>query len=196
MVYGDLQFFDIIIFAGIAIFLVFRLRSVLGKRTGYEKPTERPIQSAQQEKPTTETKKQIPELKDEFIKLKIAYEHLNNFDHKQFLEGAKVAFETIINAFNKGDKKTLKTLLSTDVFKKFEEAIDSKNIDPNYQFFSLNIDSVEDVTTDSENIHIQIKFISEQFKDNDENTVVKKQDVWTFKKPIKSLNPNWLLCST
>ena len=196
MVYGDLQFFDIIIFAGIAIFLVFRLRSVLGKRTGYEKPTERPIQSAQQEKPTTETKKQIPELKDEFIKLKIAYEHLNNFDHKQFLEGAKIAFETIINAFNKGDKKTLKTLLSTDVFKKFEEAIDSKNIDPNYQFFSLNIDSVEDVTTDSENIHIQIKFISEQFKDNDENTVVKKQDVWTFKKPIKSLNPNWLLCST
>ena len=196
MVYGDLQFFDIIIFAGIAIFLVFRLRSVLGKRTGYEKAIERPAQSTQKEKQTTEIKKQIPELKDEFIKLKIAYEHLNNFDHKQFLEGAKIAFETIINAFNKGDKKTLKTLLSKDVFKKFEEAIDSKNIDPNYQFFSLNIDSIEDVTIDSENIQIRIKFISEQFKNDDESTVVKKLDAWTFKKPIKSLNPNWLLCST
>ena len=100
MVYGDLQFFDIIIFAGIAIFLVFRLRSVLGKRTGYEKAIERPTQSAQKENQTTEIKKEIPELKEEFIKLKIAYEHLNNFDHKQFLEGAKIAFETIINAFN------------------------------------------------------------------------------------------------
>ena len=141
-------------------------------------------------------KKEIPELSENLVELKKAYKLINEFDHNDFLNGAKNAFETIINAFNKGDKKTLKTLLSTDVFKKFEEAIDSKNIDQNYQFFSLNIDSVEDVTTDSENIHIQIKFISEQFKDNDENTVVKKQDSWTFEKSTKSKNPNWLLSAT
>ena len=195
MVYGDLQFFDIIIFAGIAVFLVFRLRSVLGKRSGYDKTIERPKQNNTQEK-NTEPQRPAPELKENFSKLKAAYETINDFDHKQFLEGAKMAFETIINAFNKGDKKTLKTLLTIDVFKKFEEAIDSKKIDPNYQFFSLNIDGVEDVLVDSEKIKICVRFISEQFKDNDESTVVKKNDTWTFEKPIKSSNPNWLLSAT
>ena len=45
-------------------------------------------------------------------------------------------------------------------------------------------------------IKICVKFISEQFKDNDENTVVKKQDSWTFEKLISSKDPKWLLSST
>ena len=112
----------------IAIFLVFRLRSVLGKRSGYDKTIERPKQNNTQEK-NTEPQRPAPELKENFSKLNAAYETINDFDHKQFLEGAKMAFETIINAFNKGDKKTLKTLLTIDVFKKFEEAIDTKKIE-------------------------------------------------------------------
>ena len=195
MVYGDLQFLDIVIFAGIAVFLVFRLRNVLGKRTGFEKATQENKHEKSPEK-NTKVDKITPELTENISKLKIAYETISGFDHKQFLEGAKLAFETIINAFNKGDKKILKTLLTPKVFKYFEEAIDSKNIDPNYQFFSLNIESVEDVIVDSDNIQICVKFISEQFKNNDENTVIKKQDTWTFQKSIKSSNPNWLLSST
>ena len=54
-----------------------------------------------------------------------------------------MAFETIINAFNKGDKKTLKTLLTTSVYKSFETAIDSKKTEPDYQFYSLNIENIE-----------------------------------------------------
>ena len=195
MFYGDLQIFDIIVFAGIAIFLVFRLRSVLGKRTGFKK---KPINNvgAQLAKTKEATTNNIPELEEKISSLKTAYETINDFNHKIFLEGAKRAFETIINAFNKGDKKTLKKLVTEDVFKSFEEAIDSKNIDSDYQFYSLNIERIEKVFVEGNYIKICIKFISEQFKNNDENTVVKKQDSWTFEKTISSKDPNWLLSST
>ena len=195
MVYGDLQIFDIIIFAGIAIFLVFRLKNVLGKRTGFEKNPDKNA-DAQPIKTKETTINSIPELEQKMSKLKIAYETISDFDHKKFLEGAKKAFETIINAFNKGDKKILKKLVTESVFKSFEEAIDAKNIYPEYQFYSLNIESVEKVFVEGSHIKICIKFISEQFKNNDENSVVKKQDNWTFEKIIKSKDPNWLLSST
>ena len=195
MVYGDLQIFDIIVFAGIAVFLVFRLRGVLGKRTGFEKKPNSGV-SAQPTKTTETTANTIPELEEKIAKLKTAYETINDFNHKNFLEGAKSAFETIINAFNKGDKKTLKKLVTEDVFKSFEEAIDAKNIDSDYQFYSLNIERIEKVFVEGNRIKICIKFISEQFKNNDENTVVKKQDSWTFEKTISSKDPNWLLSST
>ena len=195
MIYGDLQIFDIIIFAGIAVFLVFRLRKVLGKRTGFEKKTNNNV-GAQPTKTKETTVNSIPELEEKISKLKTAYETINDFNHKNFLEGAKRAFETIINAFNKGDKKTLKKLVTEDVFKSFEEAIDAKNIDPDYQFYSLNIEGIEKVFVERNRIKICIKFISEQFKNNDENTAVKKQDSWTFEKTISSKDPNWLLSST
>ena len=195
MVYGDLQIFDIIIFAGIAVFLVFRLRKVLGRKTGFEKNQNNNV--ADQPIETKETKtNNIPELDEKISSLKKAYEIINDFDHKKFLEGAKIAFETIINSFNKGDKKTLKKLVTESVFKSFEEAIDSNNIDPDYQFYSLNIERIEKVFIEGGQIKICIKFISEQFKNNDESTVVKKQDSWTFEKIIKSKDLIWLLSAT
>ena len=193
MVYGDLQFFDIIIFAAIAVFLIYRLRNVLGKRTGFEK-------NIQEKNPILEKnethKKTIPTLKDNELKLTKAYKELESFDHKSFLDGAKMAFETIINSFNKGDKKTLKNLLTKEVYSSFEEAISSGKNDPDYQFYSLVIDSVENVAVENKIIKITLRFTSEQFKNNDESTVIKKQDLWTFEKPIKSKDPNWLLSST
>jgi len=195
MVYGDLQIFDIVIFAGIAIFLVLRLKKVLGKRTGFEKKRKQNTNPLSIEK-GEEIKKEAPELEEKYSKLKKAYESIDDFDHVVFLDGAKIAFETIITAFNKGDKKTLKSLLTQDVFKSFEVAVDSNKNDPDYQFYSLNIENIEDVKVVGNYIKICIKFISEQFKNNDENTAVKKLDIWTFEKRIKSKDPNWLLSST
>ena len=195
MLYGDLQIVDIIIFAGIAAFLVFRLKNVLGKKTGFRKNSHENLNIVSDEKNDINTKPP-PELQENISKLKIAYEAINDFDHNSFLEGAKNAFETIINAFNKGDKKTLKNLLTPEVFKSFEGAIDSNNINSDYQFFSLKIKNIESVSLENGQIKICIKFLSEQFKNNDESTVIKKQDIWTFEKRIKSKNPNWLLSAT
>ena len=192
MVYGDLQFFDIIVFAGIAAFLIYRLRNVLGKRSGFEKKISKP----QPREKETNSLKTIPQLKDNENKLSKAYEVLVDFDHKKFLEGAKFAFETIINAFNNNDKKTLKNLLTKDVFLAFENAIEEKKNNPNYQFYSIVVDEVTDVLIMDGLINITLKITSEQFKDNDESTISKKQDTWTFQKKINSNSPIWLLSST
>ena len=193
MLYGDLQYIDIIIFLGIAVFLIYRLRNVLGRRTGFSK------QDSSKEviqKKSLNEKKTTPQLKENELKFSTAYKTLEDFDHKNFLEGVKFAFETIINAFNESDKKTLKNLLTNNVFSSFEEAIDLKKNNPDFQFYSLVVDGVEDVIVEDNIIKITVKITSEQFKNNDEATITKKQDTWTFQKRINSKSPIWLLSST
>ena len=193
MLYGDLQFFDIIIFAAIAGFIIYRLRSVLGKRTGFQKETK-----GQKPQPIVETDQanKIPSLLENELKLENVYKKVGNFDHKQFLEGAKKAFEIIITSFNNGDKQTLKDLVSKDVFKAFEEAIDSKTNNPSSQFYSLVIDGVEDAKVENGLISISINFISEQMLNNDEGKIIKNKDTWTFEKAANSSSPKWVLTQT
>ena len=195
MLYGDLQFFDIILFAAIAGFIIYRLRSVLGKRTGYQKkPTEN--QPKYNEKKEEQQNQKVPSLLDNQLKLETVYKNVRNFDHKQFLDGAKKAFEIIITAFNNGDKKTLKNLVSQDVYNAFEKAIDENTNNPSAQFYSLIIDSVEDAKVENNTISISINFISEQMLNNDEGKIVKNKDTWTFEKPTNSSSPVWILTQT
>ena len=193
MVYGDLQFFDIIIFAVIAVFIIYRLRSVLGKRTGFQKkPTEQQFvkkQSVQQEV-------QIPQLRENEQKLEVIYKHITSFEHKSFLEGAKKAFEIIITAFNKGDKNTLKGLVSKNVYNVFEKAINEGSNNPNAQFYSLVIDGIDDAKVENGKITISVNFISEQVLGDNEEDVIKNKDTWVFEKPEKSSGPAWTLIST
>ena len=193
MVYGDLQFFDIIIFAVIAVFIIYRLRSVLGKRTGFQKNIN------QQEfikKETKPTEIKIPQLKESEQKLEAVYKKVSSFNHKEFLEGAKKAFEIIITAFNKGDKSTLKNLVSKDVYNAFEGAINSGSNNPNSQFYSLVIDGVEDAKVEDGKISIAVNFTSEQILSDNEDSIVKNKDTWVFEKPESSTGPAWLLVST
>ena len=193
MVYGDLQFFDIIIFAVIAVFIIYRLRSVLGKRTGFQKNIN------QQEFVKKETKPdeiKIPQLKENEQKLEVVYKKVSSFNHKEFLEGAKKAFEIIITAFNKGDKSTLKNLVSKDVYNAFEGAINSGSNNPNSQFYSLVIDGVEDAKVEGGKISIAVNFTSEQILSDNEDSIVKNKDTWVFEKPESSTGPAWLLVST
>ena len=196
MGYGDFQFYDIVIFGAIAVFLIFRLRKVLGRKTGLEKGHKGKTEHTNNFIKDINKEKNIPELDDNFIDLKKAYETFEEFDHKNFLDGAEAAFETIINAFNKGDKTTLKDLLTKEVYVIFKKEIDEKNNDSESQLLSINIEKIESVLIDGGKIIIKIKFISEQFKKNDEGTIIKKEDVWSFEKLIKSKTPNWLLSST
>ena len=93
---GDLQIYDIIIFAGVAIFLVIRLRKVLGRRTGFEKNNSKTTTPETKDYKEKTQPQNIPELNDNIIELKKAYENLEGVDHKKFIEGAKLAFESII----------------------------------------------------------------------------------------------------
>jgi len=193
VVYGDLQFFDIIIFAVIAVFIIYRLRSVLGKRTGFQKNINQQEFVKKEAKPD-EIK--IPQLKENEQKLEAVYKKVSSFNHKEFLEGAKKAFEIIITAFNKGDKNTLKNLVSKDVYNAFEGAINSGSNNPNSQFYSLVIDGVEDAKVEGGKISIAVNFTSEQILSDNEDSIVKNKDTWVFEKPESSTGPAWLLVST
>ena len=193
MVYGDLQFFDIIIFAVIAVFIIYRLRSVLGKRTGFQKNIN---QQEFVKKETIPDELKIPQLKENEQKLEVVYKKVSSFNHREFLEGAKKAFEIIITAFNKGDKGTLKNLVSKDVYNAFEGAINSGSNNPNSQFYSLVIDGVEDAKVEGGKISIAVNFTSEQILSDNEDSIVKNKDTWVFEKPESSTGPAWLLVST
>ena len=193
MVYGDLQFFDIIIFAVIAAFIIYRLRSVLGKRTGFQKNIN---QQEFTKKETKQTQNNLPQLKDNEQKLEVVYKAVTSFDHKDFLEGAKKAFEVIITSFNKGDKNTLKNLVSKNVYNAFESAIDSGSNNPNSQFYSLIVDGIDDAKVENSKIIIAVNFVSEQILGDNEEQIIKNKDTWVFEKPIKSDNPAWILVAT
>ena len=193
MVYGDLQFFDIIIFAAIAIFIIYRLRNVLGKRTGFQKNTN---QQKFVKKEIEPQKDKIPQLAESEKKLETVYLKVASFDHKIFLEGAKKAFEIIITAFNKGDKKTLNSLVSKDVYTAFETAINSGSNNPDSQFYSLIVDGIEDAKVESGKITIAVNFISEQILSDNEENIVKNRDTWVFEKLENSTEPTWTLVST
>ena len=193
MIYGDLQFFDILIFAAIAGFIIYRLRSVLGKRTGFQKNISDP---KPQETKKQEDVQKIPSLMDNETKLEAVYKKVNNFNHREFLDGAKKAFEIIISSFNNGDKKTLKNLVSKDVYSAFEKAIDEKTNNPESQFYSLIVEGIADAKVENDTISISVNFISEQMLNNDEGSIVKNKDTWTFEKPVNSSNPIWILTQT
>jgi predicted lipid-binding transport protein (Tim44 family) len=147
------EFFDIptLIVIGVAIFVLFRLRQVLGTRTGTERT---PLQRAQQQaqKPANDEKvvpmRPVPapapsdgDAERRALKLNAEIEQFShgsaeianglravaetdpNFAPKSFLEGAKAAYEMIVTAFATGDRKTLKNLLEKDVYDGFERAI-------------------------------------------------------------------------
>ena len=194
MLYGDLQFFDIIIFAAIAGFIIYRLRSVLGKRTGFQKNQTNHMPKYKEEE--EKKPKNTPSLLDNQLKLQNVYDKVDDFDHKQFLEGAKKAFELIITSFNNGDKKNLKNLVSDDVFSTFNKAIDEKINNPSSQFYSLIIDSIEDAKVENNIISISINFVSEQMLNDDEGKIIKNKDTWTFEKPVNSQSPIWVLTQT
>ena len=190
---GDLQFFYIIIFAVIAIFIIYRLRSVLGKRTGFQKkPNQKQFVKKQPKQPQTET----PQLRESEQKLEAVYKSINSFDHKAFLEGAKKAFEIIITAFNQGDKNTLKGLVSKDVYSAFESAINDGSNNPNSQFYSLVVDGIDDARVENGKITIAVNFISEQILSDNDEDIVKNKDTWVFEKPENSSDPAWILIST
>ena len=138
----------------------------------------------------------IPQLKESEQKLEVVYKRVSSFNHRDFLEGAKKAFEIIITAFNKGDKNTLKNLVSKDVFNAFEEAINSGSNNPSLQFYSLVIDGIEDAKVENGKISIAVNFTSEQIVSENEESVVKNKDTWIFEKPETSTSPAWLLVST
>ena len=180
-------FLDIILFAAIAAFLIFRLRSVLGRRTGHEQPPKYdPHRDRESEESAQEKVIQLPDRKarregeDESFEeemdaapsdspLEAGLAQIQradrNFDAEAFLGGAKTAFEMIVAAFAEGDTKALRPLLSNDVYEEFAEAIDARaEADQTLETTLVGVFEAEIIEADlqSKTAFITLKFASEQ----------------------------------
>ncbi|HKM70583.1 MAG TPA: Tim44/TimA family putative adaptor protein [Stellaceae bacterium] len=217
---GEFQYYDIILFAMVAGFLVLRLRSVLGRRTGNERRRDLFVRRAApaSDKLVTlaETDKRPAKPADDAPPADKVAEGLNqirradpNFDPAHFIEGARTAFEMVVAAFAGGDKGALRPLLSDEVFQRFAMAIDERaaakeTLETHIERLG-NIDVVE-AGLAGRTAQVTLKLVSRQINvtravdgsivDGAPGQPVEKTDYWTFARDTRSTDPNWVLVAT
>ncbi len=216
------QFFDLLIPAMIAAFILLRLRRALGRRTGHQRPPPEPMKREADDAPDIvvplpDSAQRAGRRKDDteesevsgLTQLKIADP---TFDQVAFLNGARGAFEIILNAFAAGDKRQLKSLLSDPVYRKFRDEIDRRGRQGERletTLISIILADIVDVRMDGSAALVTVKLVSEQInkrssadEDEDENEsigappVESITDLWTFARDTSSGDPNWQLVET
>jgi predicted lipid-binding transport protein (Tim44 family) len=218
---GEFQYFDIILFAMVAGFLVLRLRSVLGRRTGNERRRDlfpRRAEPAADNNVTTlvEPEKRITKPAGDASAADEVAEGLNrirradsSFDPAHFIEGARSAFEMIVAAFAKGEKAELRPLLSDEVFQRFSVAIDER-VDAKEtletQIEKLDKVDIVEAGLAGRTAQVTLKLVSHQINvtramdgsivDGAPGQSVEKTDYWTFARDTRSTDPNWVLVAT
>ena len=191
------EYIDIILLAMIAGFIFLRLRGILGKRTGFEGKTapqfEKILEKVHQESKTTQ--------KEDF----------DEKAQKEFLQGAKIAYETIITDFSDNDNKLIasKPLLSKQIFDEFNKALKERNDKGYYAeitFIGIKSADIKEHKKIDRAIQVTVDFVSEIItciKDKEKKIVSGSPDkiktiydTWTFSRDLRSTNPNWLLVNT
>ena len=205
----SLPFIDIIIFAIIAIFLVYRLKSILGQNSeGNEQSNKIDIG---EKKFTNVVKLGRKELKD--VELKTDEESITTidptFNEKEFLKGARNFFEMVIDCFVKGNLKDLENYIDKKLIKSFQGVIDERleeNESLQINITNMNSIQIKDVKTLKEFLRVSVLFETEQIKvlkdkegkviDGDPKKIILVKDLWTFEKKINSKDLNWKLVET
>jgi len=221
---GDFpHYFDIILFAMVAAFLVLRLRSVLGRRTGNERRPDtslfrRPQSPAEPvgDKVVAFGNRGVPPplvTTTPVDAVAAGVERVRgadpSFDPPIFVQGARIAFETIVAAFAAGDKGQLRPLLADDVYKPFAAAIDERvaaGETLETRILQLKSEDIIEAGLAGRTARITVKFVSDQINvlrahdgsivDGDPNSPVEKTDFWSFARDTRSPDPNWVLVAT
>ena len=188
-------YLDIILLGMIAGFIILRLRSILGRKTGHETKVYPNF---------TEKKFSIPKKESQPIKPNL--EILEGKEKKEFLRGAEIAYESILTSFASGDLIKLKALLSNNMFSNFSEAIKLRkkdNIKSEFTFIGVKESSVENYEKVKDDLYATVKFVAEVIsvkKDKDEKIIEGNPDKikfvtdsWKFSKNINNKSPNWYL---
>ena len=191
------EYIDIILLAMIAGFIFLRLRGILGKRTGFEGKTPAQFDKILKEAVVKQTPKQIDTFDDEA--------------QKEFLKGARIAYETIITDFSDNDNKitTSKPLLNKDIYNQFNEALKERNSRGHFAeitFIGINLAEIKEHKKVDKILNVTVNFIAEVItciKDKNQKIIsgdpkkIKKiYDTWVFSRDTTSPNPNWQLVDT
>ena len=188
------EYIDIILLAMIAGFIFLRLRGILGKKTGLEENIGANFPQDFTVKKTTKP---------------LENGNFNDEAKKDFLSGAKIAYETIITNFSKGNLKSIKFLLDKKIYEQFNDAIHERNNKGHISettFVGINSASIKKHEKKENFLEVTVEFISEiisclkdgekKILSGDPKKVKKVYDTWKFSKDLKSKNPNWLLIDT
>lgn len=233
---ADMEFFDFgtIFFLVAAVIIFYQLRNVLGRRTGHERPPFDPYTSrtgpAKEDESAPDNIVALPKRKkrgeeeatryaeiDKYAKpstalntgLRAVKDVDASFSVSKFLEGAKMAYEMIVMAYADGDRKTLKNLLSREVYEGFDEAITSREKrSEKVQSSFVGIAKADIVSAGVKDGEAQLttRIVSELISatldkageviEGDPETVAEVKDVWTFARDTRSRDPNWKLVAT
>jgi predicted lipid-binding transport protein (Tim44 family) len=229
--------FDILtlLFLVIAVVIFLRLRSVLGRRTGNERPRydpysaqdangkpvrdnivtlprgepARPAEAIDEATFARRLKDVAPENSDIAQKLTAIAQQDRSFDPKHFMQGARAAYEMIVTAFAQSDRKTLRQLLSREVFDSFSLALDEREkagetVD--FKFVGISKAEINDAELLGRAAHITVKFVSElitatrnaagEVVDGDASQIREVTDIWTFARELSARDPNWRVVAT
>ncbi|HZS65431.1 MAG TPA: Tim44/TimA family putative adaptor protein [Xanthobacteraceae bacterium] len=233
--------FDIytIVFLAVAVFIFLRLRSVLGQRTGRERPPYDPfaardrmrgaandagnenvvslpgraVDAASSVTQTVPVKDRWKGVAESGSALAASLDAIagadSGFDVKHFLAGARAAYEMVVTAFAEGDRRTLRNLLSREVFDGFEAAISGREKrGEKHETRFVSIDTAEIVAAELRGRTAQatVRFISKLIAttrdasgaviDGSPDKVIEVTDIWTFARDVTSRDPNWKLVAT
>ena len=187
------EYIDIILLAMIAGFIFLRLRGILGKKTGFEG------------KLATQLEKEFP---NNVLKKEIKTQNFDEKEQKDFLNGAKIAYETIITDFSDNDNKLIesKPLLSKKIFNQFNEALKERSKIGHYAeitFIGINSAEIKEHKKIENILNVTVDFVSEiitcikdkekKIISGDAEKIKKIYDTWVFSRDMSSVNPNWQL---
>lgn len=220
---NGVPFLDIILLALFAGFVIFKLRSVLGRRTGHEQRRPDPFAEPAKSNDNGNVVR-LPDRASDTVeaaedqaapsssmaagvmRIKLADER---FDEREFLHGAKLAFGMIVEAFAKGDVDALRPLLSRELFGSFASAIEAREQAGEVQETTIVTIRSADIVEASLEDHVAkvtVEFVTEQVKvtrnaegevvDGDADRIDILTDIWTFARDIRAPDPNWELVAT
>ena len=188
------EYIDIILLAMIAGFIFLRLRGILGKRTGFEGKAPTQFDKILKEAVVKQAPKKVDIFDDEA--------------QKEFLKGARIAYETIITDFSDNDNRitTSKPLLNKDIYNQFNEALKERNSRGHFAeitFIGINSADIKEHKKIDKVLNVTVDFIAEVItciKDKNQKIIsgdpkkIKKiYDTWVFSRDTTSSNPNWQL---
>ena len=220
---GGFQFLDVVLFAALALFLVYRLSTVLGRRgDDHERRIDQASARGESKEENGDNVVEMPgrgdrrahdaelESSDPLTAgLARVRKADPSFQQGSFIKGAGQAFEMVVAAFAEGNGKVLKSLLDDPVYENFASAIrDREKAGHTLETTLVGIDKAEIIGADMRDrfAQVTVKFISGQVNatmdadgevvEGDANHVVQVTDIWTFRRDTRSSNPNWVLGAT
>jgi predicted lipid-binding transport protein (Tim44 family) len=211
---------QLLVLAGIAVFLILKLKSVLGTRDGFEKPPV-PLEDAQPRArkgfevieggPDRDIIDHVPDGSPSAKALAAMKAAEPSFAVGEFLGGARGAYEMIFMAFEKGEMDQIKPFLDADVFESFSEAVAAREaqgltVEATFIGISeLTLQSAEFDTATREG-EISVRFVAElnsvvrnklgEVVEGSPTEIKRQRDVWTFSRQMGAKDPNWLLVAT